>query len=80
VHPDTAQSYGISDGEIIVVETKRGSIDIKARTTPRILPRLVNISHGWGDANVNLLTDEQPADPVTGYPGLKSGLCRIRKK
>jgi anaerobic selenocysteine-containing dehydrogenase len=80
IHPDTAQEHGISDGEMIVVETRRGSIEIKAKTTPRILPRLVNIAHGWRNANVNLLTDERSADPVTGYPNLKSGLCSIRRK
>jgi anaerobic selenocysteine-containing dehydrogenase len=65
---------------MMVVETKRGSIEIKTRITPTILPQVVSIPHGWQDANVNLLTDEMPADPVTGYPGLKSGLCSIRKK
>jgi anaerobic selenocysteine-containing dehydrogenase len=80
VHPDTAKEYGVTDGQMIVVATKRGRIEIKTRTTPQILPRVVNISHGWEDANVNILTDEMPADPVTGYPGLKSGLCSIQKK
>jgi anaerobic selenocysteine-containing dehydrogenase len=80
LHPDTAQQYGVSDGDLTVVETPRGKIEIKAKATPNILPGVIHISHGWENANINLLTDEKPADPVTGYPSLKSGLCSIRKK
>ena len=80
VHPETARKYHVESDEMIVVETKRGNIEIKIRTTSNILPQVVSIPHGWQDANVNLLTDEMPADPVTGYPGLKSCLCSIRKK
>lgn len=80
IHPDSATECKIQDGEIVVVETKRGSIEIKALVTEDILPRVVNIPHGWNEANVNILTDEKPADTVVGNPALKALLCRIRKK
>jgi anaerobic selenocysteine-containing dehydrogenase len=80
INPETARNFHVEDDKMMVVKTKWGSIEIKARISPNIMPRVVSISHGWQDANVNLLTDETPADPVTGYPGLKSSLCSIRKK
>lgn len=80
IHPITAGYYGIGDGDTIVVESKRGSIEIKARTTEDILPHVINIPHGRPQSNVKVLTDETPADPATGYAALKSLLCKIRPK
>jgi anaerobic selenocysteine-containing dehydrogenase len=76
----TASKYGISDGDMMTVETKRGRIAIKARVSDDIMPEVVNVPHGWAQANVNILTDETPSDPITGTPGLKALLCRIKKK
>jgi len=80
VHPETAQRYGVADGEWALVETRRGSIEIKASVTEDIAPNVISIPHGWQEANVNILTDNTPADPVSGYPVLKGLLCRITKK
>ena len=77
IHPSTAEAYGISNGEIMTVETKRGRIDVEAKVTEDIMPQVISIPHGWSQGNVNVLTDETPVDPVTGYPALKALLCRI---
>lgn len=78
LHPRTAGEYGIADGETMIVETKRGAIEVEARVTEDIMPQVISICHGWSQGNVNVLTDETPVDPVTGYPALKALLCRIR--
>jgi len=79
VHPETARRYGIADGDMMSIETRRGKIEIKARTTEDVLPDIVSITHGWAEANVNLLTELEPRDPVTGYTELKALLCQISK-
>jgi anaerobic selenocysteine-containing dehydrogenase len=79
VHPDTASKYGISDGDMITVETVKGKINIKARTTEELLPGVISIPHGWAQANSNELTELEPRDPVTGYTEMKALLCRISK-
>ena len=79
VHPDTAGKYGIADSDMIALETKRGQLKIKVRTTEELLPGVVSIPHGWAEANANLLTELEPRDPVTGYSELKVLLCRISK-
>ncbi len=76
MHPDSAERLGIEDGEIIRIETETGSIDIRARVTEDIIPGVINIPHGWAEANANQLTSEQPGDPVSGTPVLKSLRCR----
>jgi len=79
IHPDTARRYGIADADIIAVETRKGQIRIKVRTTEDLAPQVVSIPHGWAQANANVLTELEPRDPVTGYTELKALLCRIRK-
>ncbi len=79
IHLDTAIKYGITDGNTIAVETRKGNIKIKVRTTEDLTPGIVSIPHGWAQANANLLTELEPRDPVTGYTELKALLCRIRK-
>ena len=46
--------------------------------TDSILPGVVGLPHGWRDASVNDITDDTPGDPITGYPILKSDVCRVR--
>jgi anaerobic selenocysteine-containing dehydrogenase len=75
----TAAKYGIINGELISVETPRGSIKIKANVTQDIKPGVVSVPHGWAEANCNILLDAELVDPVSGYITLNSVACRIVK-
>jgi anaerobic selenocysteine-containing dehydrogenase len=80
IHPDTAALYGISDGDMMNIETQKGKIRMKAKTTDKLLRGVLSVPHGWDkDANCNLLTELEPRDPVTGYTEMKALLCRISK-
>ncbi len=79
LHPSTAEKYSITNGDLVVVENRIGFIRLRAEVTDDILPGIAHIPHGWKEANVNLLTDHSAADPVTGYPALKSSRCRVEK-
>ena len=80
LHPETAHRLGIADGDTVSIETKRGSVEMKAQLTGDILPQVVCIPHGWsGKANANLLTSDDTLDPISGFPAFKSMLCRVRK-
>ena len=79
VNTETASQYGIKDGDKIFVETKRGRIEIKAKVTEDILSNVVNIAHGWDEANVNLLTSDSLNDPISGFPLLKAVPVRLEK-
>lgn len=78
IHPGTAAKYGIVDGGKMIVETKEGSIKIKAKVTPDIVEQVVSVPHGWAEANVNILTNKDLRDPILGCPEDKGLLCRIR--
>jgi anaerobic selenocysteine-containing dehydrogenase len=76
IHPQTAERYGIRGGDRVIVKTERGSIEIKAKLTDSILPGVINIPHGWREANVNILTSRKPSDPISGCPELKALLAK----
>jgi anaerobic selenocysteine-containing dehydrogenase len=79
IHPKTAGVLNIADRDMVKVETPRGNIKLKAALTEDILPEVVSVPHGWSEANVNYLTDDRSRDPVSGYPGSRSELCRVSK-
>jgi anaerobic selenocysteine-containing dehydrogenase len=79
INPATAQKYGIADGELVVLETVKGSVKVKARVTEDIMQQTVSIAHGWSQASADVVTGLEGRDPVTGYPELRALLCRIKK-
>ena len=75
IHPDTARSLNIVDGDWAYIETRRGVIKQKARVTTTIHPQVVNVEshwwfpeqpaqepclHGLWQSNANVLTDDDP--------------------
>jgi anaerobic selenocysteine-containing dehydrogenase len=80
IGPETAEKFGIKDGDAIFVESNRGQVKMKARVDERVSEGVVLVPHGWaGDANGNLLTDVNCREPIMGYPDQKSLQCAIRK-
>jgi len=81
INIDAAKKLGIEDNDEVLAESPRGSIKVRAKLTPDIDPRVVQIYHGWDDANVNMLTDDidTACDPISGYPSFRASLCRIGK-
>jgi anaerobic selenocysteine-containing dehydrogenase len=79
INRQTAASLGVANGDWVKVESLRGSIELKAKVTDDIHPKVVSIQHGWSEANANLLTDDEARDPVSGYPSFRSLLCRVTK-
>jgi anaerobic selenocysteine-containing dehydrogenase len=79
MHPGTARGSGIEEGDTILVESPRATVECQARVTEDIRPRVVQLYHGFGEANANLLTDNTTLDPITGSVPLRSSLCRISR-
>ncbi len=91
IHPQAARELEISDGDWIYIETKRGRIKQRARVTDDIHPRVVGVDYawwfpergptdlfGWAEANVNLLTnDNPPYNPEMGTTNLRGFLCKV---
>jgi anaerobic selenocysteine-containing dehydrogenase len=80
INPVNAGPRGIHSGEMVRVKSPRGSIKLKAEVTDVILPGAVHIPHHWaGEANVNILVDDEGLDPISGFAPFKSQLCQVTK-
>jgi anaerobic selenocysteine-containing dehydrogenase len=76
---ETAAELGVVEGDMVAISTPRGSIQCKATVTEGIDPRVVQLYHGFEEADCNVLTDNTAYDPITGSTGLKSSLCKVEK-
>ncbi len=47
IHPETANKYGIAQGDWVWVETRRGKIRQRADLTTAVHPRVVYVERGW---------------------------------
>ncbi|MFC2001061.1 molybdopterin-dependent oxidoreductase [Chloroflexota bacterium] len=80
INPKTASDLGIKDGDQVVVESPRGSMEVTAYLTYGIDPRVVQVpSHWWGKNNVNLVMDNENCAPIVGGTQLRCQLCRVKK-
>ncbi len=92
IHPDTAKSLNIVDGDWVLIESPRGGkIRLKARLTDGILPGVVHTPHSWWfpekgppdygykESNANMLTGNLPYDIHTGSESWRSFLCKVYK-
>lgn len=84
IDPEKAKELGISEGDMVIVESPRGSIEVRAKLHEGIDPRVVELTHGWGQAYAhgaldNLITPDVDTCPISGATGNRSFLCRVRK-
>jgi anaerobic selenocysteine-containing dehydrogenase len=91
IHPQTASSLGISQGDWVWVESPVSRVKMRAKLFDGVMPDVVNAQHawwfpdeappeyGWKRSNVNLLFGDTHFDPENGSEPLKSYLCKIYK-
>jgi anaerobic selenocysteine-containing dehydrogenase len=79
MNPSDASDRGIRANDWVFIETSRGKIRVRANLTETVLPGVVHMFHGIGEADVNSLIDPDYLDPISGFPGFKSLRCQISK-
>jgi anaerobic selenocysteine-containing dehydrogenase len=92
IHPATAQSLGIQNGDWVWIETCENRVQMRAKLFDGIAPDVVSAQHawwfpedgppdyGWKKSNVNLLFGDRAGyDPETGSESLRSSLCKVYK-
>ncbi len=91
LHPETARSLGIGDGDRVHITTRAGTIQQVAKLTDRTDPKVVVADYGWWfperdaqdlygcmEANLNCLTrTDDDADPIMGTPQMRALPCRL---
>ncbi|CAA6828149.1 MAG: Anaerobic dehydrogenases, typically selenocysteine-containing [uncultured Thiotrichaceae bacterium] len=80
LHPADAEARGLQQGDVVEIRSPRGAVIFRADITDRMKQGVAHCFHGWNDANINELTDDQHLDPISGFPPFKSLLCEVTKQ
>jgi len=79
VSPEDAASYGLAEGEVVRVVSRRGHVEVPVRVDPSLRPGLTFMTlHFQDDVATNLLTIDA-TDPKSGTAEFKATAIRIEK-
>ena len=81
MHPDDAAALGVADGDPVRITSRVGAVDVPVKVVApnEIRPGSLQMTHGWAQANVNLITHDDRPDPVSGFPLMKSVEVRVER-
>jgi len=79
INGEDAACLGIEQGDEICISTPKGQIELKANISEMLQTGVVSVYHGYPDADVNTLIEADYLDPISGFPGFKSLLCKVEK-
>lgn len=95
INPQDALSRGISDGDMVVVSSRVGQVEIPAEITDEVMQGVVSIPHGFGHGrddvqldvanqyagvSINDLTDDQAIDSMTGNAAFSATPVKVACK
>lgn len=70
---------GVGERDRVTISTARGSITVRVHPTRSVPEGLVNLFHGYSEADTNSLMDGDHLDPYSGFPAYRSTRCAVRK-
>lgn len=77
LHPVDAKQFGVNDGDIARVTSRRGSIKVQVAVETSVTPGLCFMTlHHPEKTNTNLLTNDA-ADPIAGTSEFKAAAVRV---
>jgi anaerobic selenocysteine-containing dehydrogenase len=81
IHPRDAEILGLADGDPVRITSRIGSLEVpvKIMSKSEILPGTLQLTHGWKEANANLLTHDDRFDPISGFPLMKAVEVRVER-
>ena len=77
VNREDADRYGVRDGGVAVLTSRRGQVRAQARVSKRVPPGVVFLSFHWREAPANLLTHDFGLDPMAKIPEYKATAVRL---
>lgn len=77
INPADAARARIAERDAVVISTPHGSVRVTAHLTSTVREGDVHLYHDWPEANGNDLMAGDYLDPISGFPGYRSMLCRI---
>jgi assimilatory nitrate reductase catalytic subunit len=79
MHPRLAKQLGVTNGDMVRITSRRGTMTAPAKVVESIRPDTVFIPYHWpGEKSANLLT-KRAIDPISGIPEFKVSAVRVEK-
>ncbi len=75
IHPDDAVKFGVNDGQMVKVTSRRGTVEAKAQITQKSPQGTIFMNFHFAEAAVNLLTNPV-LDPIGKIPEYK--VCAVK--
>ena len=79
INPSDAAGLGIKQDDAIRISTPKDEIVVRANLTQMVQPGVIHMYHGHSEADVNVLFESDYLDPLSGFPGFKSALCKVER-
>ena len=80
IHPKDARRLSVRDGDILLMSSRRGEIEVPARITPSVSPGVLFLPIHFGETPPNVLTDAEAFDPMAKIPEFKVSAVKIQKQ
>lgn len=79
IHPNLAETLGVTEGDMVRLTSRRGSMTAPAKVVATIRPDTVFVPYHWpGDKSINQLT-KRALDPISKIPEYKVSAVRVEK-
>lgn len=75
-----AEEMGIKQGDWVIIRNDCGSVRLRAQPTARVARNTVQAFHGYREADINNLMDDDRLDPYTGFPRYRTAPCFVEKE
>lgn len=71
-----AETLGIADGDTIRLTTPVAAMEYTVAVDHGVKPGVIHVYHDDPEQNANFLLDDHYTDPISGFPGYRSYMCR----
>ncbi|HBW37333.1 MAG TPA: hypothetical protein DEF89_19370 [Desulfosporosinus sp.] len=79
ISPVDAARLGLKQDDLIRISSPKDAIVVKANLTQMVQQGVIHMYHGHPEADVNSILEGDYLDPLSGFPGFKSTLCKVEK-
>ncbi len=80
ISPIDAEKLGLAEGDPVRLTTPIGSMEYTVSIDHGVKPGVVHVYHDDPKHNINCLLDDQYNDPISGFPGYRSWVCRLEER
>jgi anaerobic selenocysteine-containing dehydrogenase len=79
INPKDADALMVKEGDILVLASRRGRMEVPARISPAVEPGTLFLPIHFGENPTNVLTSAEAVDPLAKIPEFKVSAVRVSK-